>query len=78
MDGYELAAKLQQQGATKHVLRIAVSGLKPREGAEADAFDHYFTKPVDVTTLLAVLDPPPPPPKRTTTPRPTVRTEQRG
>jgi PAS domain S-box-containing protein len=78
MDGYELAAKLQQQRATKHVLRIAVSGLKPREGAEADAFDHYFTKPVDVTTLLAVLDPPPPPPKRTTRPRPTLRTEQRG
>jgi len=75
MDGYELAAKLQQQRATKHVLRIAVSGLKPREGAEADAFDHYFTKPVDVTMLLAVLDPPPP--KRTAT-RPTVRSEQRG
>jgi signal transduction histidine kinase len=57
MDGYELAAKLKQHSHTKNALRIAVSGFKRRERTEAgDEFDHYFSKPVDVTALLALLD----------------------
>jgi PAS domain S-box-containing protein len=57
MDGYELAAKLKQHSNTKDALRIAVSGYKRREHAEAaDEFDHYFNKPVDVRALLALLD----------------------
>ena len=57
MDGYELAAKLKQQTNTKGVPLIAISGFKRRDQADAqDHFDQYFNKPVDVPTLLALLD----------------------
>jgi nitrogen-specific signal transduction histidine kinase len=57
MDGYELAARLKQHSNTKNALRIAVSGFKRREHEKADdEFDHYFSKPVDVEALLALLD----------------------
>jgi PAS domain S-box-containing protein len=57
MDGYELVAKLKQQRDTKNVVRIAVSGRKRREQeGTSDDFDHYFTKPVDVRSLLTFLD----------------------
>ena len=57
MDGYELAGKLKKLENTKHSLYIAVSGLKMRDDAARDVhrFDHYFTKPVDIAALLAVL-----------------------
>jgi PAS domain S-box-containing protein len=58
LDGYELAAKLKEQTNTKHAVRIAVSGLKRREraGESTDAFDYYFTKPVNIVELLACLN----------------------
>jgi len=57
MDGYELAAKLKQQTNTKGVPLIAISGFKRRDQTDAkDNFDRYFNKPVDVPTLLALLD----------------------
>jgi PAS domain S-box-containing protein len=58
MDGYELATKLKDQKSTRNALFIAISGFKRREHAAraADDFDHYFTKPVDVGALLALLD----------------------
>ncbi|HUK34977.1 MAG TPA: response regulator, partial [Vicinamibacterales bacterium] len=57
MDGYELAAKLKQQSSTKDALLIAVSGFKRREQADAgDAFAYYFSKPVDVSALLTLID----------------------
>jgi len=57
MDGYELAAKLKTLSATKDALLVALSGFKRREQPEAgDAFARYFSKPVDVPTLLALLD----------------------
>src|SRR5262249_36316195 len=57
MDGYELAAKLKQHSATKDALLLAVSGFRRREHPEAgDPFARYFSKPVDVSTLLALLD----------------------
>ena len=57
MSGYELASRLQQREDTRHIPRIAVSGLRPREHTWAGAeFDHYFRKPVDVPALLALLD----------------------
>ncbi|HEX7797572.1 MAG TPA: response regulator, partial [Vicinamibacterales bacterium] len=57
LDGYELATKLKQQSHTKNAVRIAVSGLRRRQTAKEapDAFDYYFTKPVDVPELLALL-----------------------
>ena len=58
MDGYELATKLTEFENTKDALRIAVSGLRRRERVrqDGDEFHHYFNKPVDVPTLLALLD----------------------
>jgi PAS domain S-box-containing protein len=58
MDGYELAAKLKEQTGMKNALFIAISGFKRREHAATadDNFDHYFTKPVDVGALLALLE----------------------
>jgi PAS domain S-box-containing protein len=57
MDGYELAARLKQQTGVRNALYVAVSGFKRRkpEGVH-DEFDHYFSKPVDVPALLALLD----------------------
>jgi PAS domain S-box-containing protein len=57
MDGYELAARLKQQNGAKDALYVAVSGFKRRKPERVrDEFDHYFTKPVDVTALLFLLD----------------------
>jgi two-component system CheB/CheR fusion protein len=60
MNGYELAATLRKLENTKDALYIAVSGFKMRDGAErdGDGFDHYFTKPVDIAALLAILGQP--------------------
>jgi PAS domain S-box-containing protein len=56
MDGYELAAKLRKERDFRHGLIIAISGYKRRQTAEAaDDFDHYFTKPVNLSSLLGVL-----------------------
>jgi CheY-like chemotaxis protein len=59
MDGYELAGRLKQRPDTKDTLRIAVSGFKQPTDTGAGEFDHYFNKPVDVASLLALLDEPP-------------------
>jgi PAS domain S-box-containing protein len=56
MDGYELAAKLKEKPNLRHALFIAISGFKRRQTAEAGAdFDHYFTKPVDLCSLINLL-----------------------
>jgi two-component system CheB/CheR fusion protein len=59
MDGYELAARLRQRDNTKQALCVAISGFKRRQQAgDGDKFDQYFNKPIDVRTLLALLDQP--------------------
>ena len=56
MDGYELAAKLRKMPNLQHALFIAISGFQRRKTAErADDFDYYFTKPVNLSSLLNVL-----------------------
>jgi PAS domain S-box-containing protein len=55
MDGYELAAALEQLPNTKDALRIAMSGFKRRDQEAGDAFRYYFSKPIDVPALLALL-----------------------
>ncbi|HEX5410667.1 MAG TPA: response regulator [Terriglobia bacterium] len=54
MDGYELAAKLKRKRKMRGALFIAVSGFEQKHQAEekSDYFDHYFIKPVEVSTLL--------------------------
>ena len=56
MDGYGLAAKLRKERNCRDSLFIAISGFKRRQTPEAaDDFDHYFTKPVNLSSLLNVL-----------------------
>jgi len=56
MDGYELAAELRKRRNLQHALFIAISGFKRRQGDEAaNDFDHYFNKPVDLSSLLKLL-----------------------
>jgi CheY-like chemotaxis protein len=55
MDGYELAAKLREKRNLRHALFIAISGFKRQQTAEADDFDHYLAKPVDLNSLLNLL-----------------------
>lgn len=56
MDGYELAYHLRRRPNFRQVLLIAISGFKRRQtGRAADDFDHYFTKPVNLCSLLNVL-----------------------
>jgi PAS domain S-box-containing protein len=56
MDGYELSAKLRKMPNLQHALFVAISGFKRRKMAErADDFDHYFTKPVNLSSLFSVL-----------------------
>lgn len=57
MDGYELAARLRRNSKVRSALFIAVSGFgqKPRVESRGDNFDHYFIKPVEVSTLLTLL-----------------------
>jgi PAS domain S-box-containing protein len=54
IDGYELAAKLRKKWNCRHALFIGISGFKRRK--TADDFDHYFTKPVNLSALLDLLD----------------------
>ena len=58
MDGYELAAKLKERRNLRHALFIAISGFKEHQTAETtNDFDHYFTKPVNLSSLLKLLGP---------------------
>jgi two-component system CheB/CheR fusion protein len=58
MDGYELAAEMKKRSQIGNALFIGLSGFKRREGelTSGGDFDHYFTKPVDVRALIALLD----------------------
>jgi CheY-like chemotaxis protein len=48
---------LRRRPNLRHSLFIAISGFKRRQAAEAsDDFDHYFTKPVNLRSVLNVLD----------------------
>ena len=57
MDGYEVAARLKRKKTLRDALFIAVSGFKQdrRVGKKGENFDHYFIKPVEVGTLLALF-----------------------
>lgn len=57
MDGYKLATELREKWRLRHTVFIGISGFRRREGAEfVDPFDYYFTKPVDLSALLTLLD----------------------
>jgi CheY-like chemotaxis protein len=58
LNGFEVAEKLRRDEAFKSVLMIAASGYAPGtvgNSFQHAQFDHYFTKPVDFSTLLPLL-----------------------
>jgi CheY-like chemotaxis protein len=59
IDGYEVLRRLRADGATASVPVAAVSANaldSDREQAARAGFDAYLTKPVDLATLLALVD----------------------
>ena len=57
-DGYQVAAELRSRPETRAALIIVVSGYgqeEDRRRAKAAGIDHYFTKPVDIESLLTLL-----------------------
>jgi CheY-like chemotaxis protein len=59
LNGYEVARRLRDASPHGRPFLIAVSGLgQPEDKARAQSagFDRHFTKPVDVNSLLGLLD----------------------
>jgi PAS domain S-box-containing protein len=62
MDGYRVAAELRGKQHLRDTLLIGLSGFGKRETTESGRFfDHYFTKPVNLSALLSLIDVPAPP-----------------
>ncbi len=58
MDGYEVAARLRQDGCCRRAVFIAVSGYgqdEDRRRSKAAGFDYHLVKPIDHDALLALL-----------------------
>lgn len=58
IDGNELARRLRSEPATRDAVLIAVTGYgqdSDRLGAIEAGFDHHLVKPVDLSTLFAIL-----------------------
>ena len=58
MDGLELIARLRSSSGLHIPFAIAISGLgtpEDRERAIGAGFGHYFVKPVDLDSLLALV-----------------------
>lgn len=56
--GYDVARTLREQPAFSDTLLIALTGYgseRDRQRARESGFDHHLTKPIDFTTLRAVL-----------------------
>jgi CheY-like chemotaxis protein len=58
LDGYEVARRLRDDPATRHITLIAITGwsrLQDKQRGRAAGFDHHFRKPVDLPRLCALL-----------------------
>ncbi len=58
LNGYEVAARLRDRDPERPALLIAMSGwgqTEDKQRAIDAGFDHHFTKPADVQSLLALL-----------------------
>lgn len=58
MDGYEVARRIRQTEAGRHVMLIAITGWgqeEDRRRAEEAQFDHHFTKPVNTDQLNRLI-----------------------
>ncbi len=59
MDGYALARRLREDGASAGATLIALTGYgqaHDRVLARSAGFDHHFVKPVDLAALVAVIE----------------------
>jgi signal transduction histidine kinase/CHASE3 domain sensor protein len=62
MDGYELAQRLRQLPAWRHVRLVALTGYgleRDRQRAQRAGFDEHLIKPVDLPTLQRIVESPP-------------------
>ena len=60
MNGFELAKQLRAMPEMSKALMVAMtaySRLQDRKKSREAGFDHFLEKPVDIQTLLALLDP---------------------
>lgn len=58
IDGYEVARRLRQQDATRHIRLIALTGYGQQDDQRrvlAAGFDLHLVKPVDIDALLAAI-----------------------
>ena len=58
LNGYDLARLLREQQSGSRIFLIALTGLGRAEDkarAAQSGFDHHFTKPVDLDSLLTLL-----------------------
>ncbi len=58
LDGFEVAKRIRQQPALKHILLVAVTGYgqeSDRERSQDAGFDHHLVKPADFDTLQDIL-----------------------
>jgi two-component system CheB/CheR fusion protein len=58
MDGYEVARNLRSQPATERMVLTALTGYgraDDRRRAQEAGFNHHLVKPVDFSTLLAII-----------------------
>jgi two-component system, OmpR family, response regulator len=61
MNGYELARAFRRHPDLKEAVLVAISGYGQREDLKqslAAGFDHHLLKPVELETLLPILDKP--------------------
>ena len=60
MDGYELARRLRAEENMDPLLMIAISGYGQKEDrirSQEAGFDYHLVKPVDINSLLELLNP---------------------
>ena len=58
LDGFEVAKRIRQQPALKHIVLVAVTGYgqeSDRERSQDAGFDHHLVKPVDFDKLQDIL-----------------------
>jgi CheY-like chemotaxis protein len=59
MDGYEVARRIRDNPRHAGVVLVAVTGWShtlDRQRSQCAGFDHHVAKPVDIPSLLALLD----------------------
>ena len=56
MDGFQVASKLRENGKTRPIPRLAVTGRGPSDVRARKAFDGYLTKPADLKLMESKIE----------------------